>query len=105
MQTEEIMNTCWKCGRPIAEGKVECDCGCASRMSEEDTQKFARCLEQLAKRRRLDWSKVATIEDLICVISTLFGDATVDPDSAVARKLERFLEAPRVNTDEPDHEP
>jgi hypothetical protein len=86
------MNTCWKCGHPIAPGKVECDHGCASRMSEEDTQKFALCLERIAKRRRLDWNKVNTVEDLICVISTLFGDATVEPDSAVARKLERFLE-------------
>jgi hypothetical protein len=86
------MNTCWKCGQPLAVGKVECDYGCESRMSEEDTQKFACCLEQIAKRRRLDWSKVQTIDDLICVISTLFGDATVDPDSATAQKLERFLE-------------
>jgi hypothetical protein len=61
-------------------------------MSEEDTQKFALCLERLAKRRRLDWTKVQTLDDLICVFSTLFGDATVEPDSAVARKLERFLE-------------
>jgi uncharacterized membrane protein YvbJ len=90
-----MMNTCWKCGRPVAEGKVECDYGCASRMSEEDTKKFARCLEQIAKRRRLDWTKVQTVEDLICVVSTLFGDATVDPDSAVAQKLERFLEPPK----------
>jgi hypothetical protein len=61
-------------------------------MSEEDAKKFARCLEQIAKRRRLDWSKVQTVEDLICVISTLFGDATVDPNSVAAQKLERFLE-------------
>ena len=87
------MNTCWKCGRPLAEGKVECDYGCESRMSEEDTKKFARCLEQIAKRRRLDWTTVQTVEDLICVISTLFGDATVDPESAAAKKLERFLES------------
>lgn len=89
------MNTCWKCGRLLPEGKVECEYGCAGRMSEEDTKKFALCLQQIAKRRRLDWSKVQTIEDLICVIATLFGDATVDPDSAAARKLERFLEPPR----------
>jgi hypothetical protein len=64
-------------------------------MSEEDTRKFERCLQQLAKRRRLDWSKVQSLADVICVLSTLFGDATVDPDSAVARKLERFLETGR----------
>jgi predicted nucleic acid-binding Zn ribbon protein len=86
------MNTCWKCGQPLPEGKTECADGCASRMSEEDTRKFALCLQQLAKRRRLDWSKVRSFADLMCVLSTLFGDATVDPDSAVARKLERFLE-------------
>ena len=86
------MNTCWKCGRPLAEGKVECDYGCMSRMSEDDTQAFANCLERLAKRRRLDWTKVQSLADVICVLSTLFGEATVDPDSAAARKLERFLE-------------
>ena len=86
------MNTCWKCGQPLPEGKTECEDGCTSRMSEEDTQKFARCLEQLAKRRRLDWGKVQSLDDVIFVLSTLFGDATVDPNSAVARKLERFLE-------------
>jgi hypothetical protein len=63
-------------------------------MSEEDTQKFALCLQQLAKRRRLDWSKVQSLGDLLWVLSTLFGDATVEPDSAVARKLDRFLEPP-----------
>jgi len=66
-------------------------------MTEEDTQKFARCLEQFAKRRRLDWSKVQSVEDVICVLSTLFGDATVAPDSAEAKKLECFLE-PEKNT-------
>ena len=86
------MNTCWKCGRPLAEGIMECEHGCISRMTEADTQKFAACLERFAKRRRLDWSKVQSIDDVICVLSTLFGDATVDPDSAEAKKLERFLE-------------
>jgi hypothetical protein len=86
------MNTCWKCGQLLPEGKVECDSSCASRMSEEDTQKFALCLQEFSKRRRLDWSKVQSLDDIICVLSTLFGDATVDPNSAVARKLERFLE-------------
>lgn len=86
------MNTCWRCGRPLAEGKVECDHGCASRMSEDDTQAFAQCLERLKKRRRLDWTKVQSLADVICVFSTLFGEATVDSDSAAARKLERFLE-------------
>jgi hypothetical protein len=61
-------------------------------MSEEDAEKFAYYIHQLAKRRRLDWSKVRSLEDLLCVISALFGDATVEPDSAAARKLERFLE-------------
>lgn len=86
------MNTCWKCGRPLGEGKVECDYGCTSRMPEDDTQKFAQCLQKLAMRRRLDWSKVQTLDELLCVLSTLFGDATVEPDSPIAQKLERFLE-------------
>ena len=86
------MNTCWKCGRPLAEGKTECDYGCASRMSEEDTRKFALCLERLAKRRRVDWTKVQSLADIICVMSTLFGEASVDPNSSEAEKLERFLE-------------
>jgi hypothetical protein len=63
-------------------------------MSEEDTEKFALCLQQLAKRRRLDWSKVQSLADVVFVLSTLFGDATVDPESAVAKKLELFLEPP-----------
>lgn len=78
----------------MPEGKTECDRKCVSRMSEADTEKFARCLEKLAKRRRVDWSKVQTMEDVICILSSLFGEATVDPDSAMARKLERFLEPP-----------
>jgi hypothetical protein len=70
----------------------ECDYGCPSRMSEADTEKFAQCLQRLALRRRIDWSKVRTFDDLLCVFSTLFGDASVEPDSALAKKLERFLE-------------
>ena len=73
---------------------MECDSACTSRMSEEDTEKFALCLQQLAKRRHLDWSKVQSLADVVLVLSTLFGDATVDPESAVAKKLERFLEPP-----------
>ena len=86
------MNTCWKCGRPLAEGKTECDYGCASRMSEEDTRKFALCLERLAQRRRLDWTKVQSLADVICVLSALFSEASVDPNSSEAQTLERFLE-------------
>ena len=86
------MNTCWKCGRSLAEGTIECEHGCISRMTEEETLKFASFLERIAKRRRLDWSKVQSITEVICVLSTLFGEASVDPDSAEAKKLERFLE-------------
>ena len=64
-------------------------------MTEEDTQKFALCLERLARRRRLDWTKVQSVADVICVLSTLLGDASVDPESAAAKKLERFLEPTR----------
>lgn len=94
-QMEETVNTCWKCGLRLPDGKLECDLGCTSRMSEEDTEKFALCLQQLAKRRRLDWSRVQSLGDVLVVLSTLFGDATVDPDSAAARELERFLEPRR----------
>lgn len=86
------MNTCWKCGRLLAEGKVECDDACASRMSEEDTKAFALCLERLARRRRLDWTKIQSLDDLVCVLSTMFGEASFDPDSVSAQKLARFLE-------------
>ena len=86
------MNTCWKCGRPLAEGKIECEHGCVSRMTEEDARKFAHCLEQLAKRRRLDWTKVESLADVVFVLSALFGEATVDPESAAGKKLEPFLE-------------
>jgi len=71
------MNTCWKCGRPLATGTIECEYGCASRMTEEETEKFALLLVRLAKRRRLDWSKVRSIADVICVLSTLFGEASI----------------------------
>ena len=90
-EMEHTMNTCWKCGRPVAEGRTECEYGCVSRMSEDDTRKFALCLERLARRRRLDWTKVQSLADVICVLSTLFGEATVDPDSLVAQKMEKFL--------------
>lgn len=86
------MSTCWKCGRTSAVGATECEYGCVRPISEEDTEKFARFLERFAKRRRLDWSKVQSVSDVVCVLSTLFGEATVEPDSAEANKLERFLE-------------
>jgi len=73
-------------------GLSECEYGCVSELPEEDTEKFARFLERFAKRQRLDWSRVQSIQDVICVLSTLFGEAAVDPDSAEAKKLERFLE-------------
>lgn len=91
------MNICWKCGQPLPEGKTECDHDCVSRMSEEDTRRFALCLQQIARRRRLDWSKIQSFSDLLFVLSTLFGDATVEPDSSVGRKLERFLEPAAVD--------
>jgi hypothetical protein len=39
----------------------------------------------------LDWAKVRSLADVICVLSTLFGEATVDPDSIAAQKLEKYL--------------
>jgi hypothetical protein len=86
------MNTCWKCGRTLGTGTIECEHGCASRVTEEEAEKFALFLERLTKRRQLDWSKVQSTADIICVLSTLFGEATVDPNSHEARKLKRFLE-------------
>ena len=86
------MNICWKCGRLLAGGKTECDNGCESRMSEADTRKFAACLQRLVRRRRLDWDKVESLADVISVLSALFGEATVDPDSIAAQKLEKFLQ-------------
>jgi len=85
------MNTCWKCGRQLSESQTECEYGCANKISDEEQKIFAACLERIAKRRRLDWSKVRSTEDVIIVLSTLFGYATVDPESQAAKKLERFL--------------
>lgn len=89
---EGKMNACWKCGRPLTGGTIECEHGCASRMSEEDTRRIATCLERLAKRRRIDWTRVQSLADVIHVLATLFGEASVDPNSIDAEKLERFLE-------------
>jgi len=86
------MNTCWKCGRVLDAGTTECGHACEKSVSEEEAEQFALFLERFAKRRRLDWSKVQSVRDVICVLSTLFGDATVEPDSAEARKLESYLE-------------
>jgi hypothetical protein len=97
---EHTMNTCWKCGRLVAEGKTECEYDCVSRMSEDDTHKFAACLKRLARRRQLDWTKVQSLTDVISVLSTLFGEATVDPDSAAAQKLQKFLKSKKEEGNE-----
>ena len=86
------MNTCWNCGRPLADGVAECEYGCGERMTDEDARKFALFLQQLGRRRRLDWTKVQSLADVICVLSSLFSEAAVDPESPAAEKLERFLE-------------
>ena len=76
----------------------ECEDGCPTQISESERQKFTACLERLSKRRRLDWSNVKTTEDLILILSTLFGDATIAHQSDEERKLERFLEPKKENS-------
>lgn len=78
------MNTCWKC-------EYDCSHSGTPLVRPEDAARFQAALDRFAKRKRIDWSKVASTEDLILVLSTLFGEATVEPDSAEAKKLERFL--------------
>lgn len=88
------MSNCYKCGKELPEFQVECEDGCQKhvRPSPEEMRKFGEFLQhQLNKRRHIDWSKVESFEDLRLVISTIFCDATLDPDSAAARQLAKFL--------------
>jgi uncharacterized membrane protein YvbJ len=87
------MSSCYKCGRELPDTQVECEQGCdvagLTRQSDESIRQFID--RMFRNRRHIDWDKVTTLEDVILIISTIFCDATLDPHSAAAAKLEKFL--------------
>lgn len=88
------MSTCYKCGRELPSGQVECDpeCGAANQPTDEQVRRF---LEMMRRQRALiDWDKVVTPEDMMLVIKTIFSNATVLRGTEEAEKLKRFLKEP-----------
>lgn len=90
------MSNCYKCGRDLPETQVECEDGCRPyRPSGRSHESVMRDLqEKLNRRLKLDWSKVKTFEDMMLVVSTIFAEATIDPDCEAAQKLAAFLIKP-----------
>jgi hypothetical protein len=86
------VSSCYKCGKELPEGQVECEAGCHSDPSRQPTDTMAEYLEKIFRnRQRIDWAKVKTFEDMHLIMSTIFADAMLMAGSEEAIKLERFL--------------
>jgi len=91
------MSECYKCGRTLAEGQVECDPPCFGNPPEErmtDEQIAEAVAEWEKDTAPIDWDKIATIEDLKAVMRELLdGDDRIYKDSPAFEKLKRFLKS------------
>ena len=95
------MSSCYKCGRELPDGNVECEYGCnqGSRAIEQSfnqeqaslAQKQAMAAELLKNSRPIDWSKVKTVADVVLIMSVINSGTRFMNGSAPAIALERFL--------------
>ncbi len=91
------MNNCWKCGRELPEGQVECDPPCFGNPQEEDHDYEQAVKDYEAKTIPIDWDKVRTLEDMKLVIKTLVCEDRVFRGSEEFQILRRFLKESNCN--------
>jgi hypothetical protein len=87
------MSTCYKCGRELPDGQVECDPGCPTANQPTDEQ-ILRFMEMMRRQRaEIDWDKVTTFEEMMLVIKTIFSGASVLRGTEDYEKLKRFTKS------------
>lgn len=61
------MSTCYKCGRELPDGQVECDGVCSTVETPEELEAMDR--EFARDYMEVDWAQVKTVEDVVNVLS------------------------------------
>jgi hypothetical protein len=87
------MNECYKCGRELPDGQVECQPVCTRNgtdgLTDEDIADAIRNYE--ADTVQIDWDKVVTLEDLKLIMREVMYDDRIYKDSPAFETLKRFL--------------
>ncbi len=61
------MSTCWKCGKVLPDGQVECEPGECGVPEETNVQSIIDALR--AQGQPIDWGKVTCFADLVKIMS------------------------------------
>ena len=95
------MSECYKCGRQLTDGQVECDPPCFGNPEEHvqftDEQIIEAIRRQEAREVEIDWAKVRTFEDLKEIIQFVYDDIRVERGTPAFKALRRFLKESNVN--------
>ncbi len=89
------MSSCYRCGRDLPEGQVECEEGCKKASStsvknppvvsgDDTTFEFAY----------IDWTKVKTLDDLIKVLAVINAGSGICTDDEDYEKIKHLCEPP-----------
>jgi hypothetical protein len=88
--------TCWKCGKELPEGQIECEYGCDKFPTDDQIKEASRRVQEREDALvGIDWDKIESHDDLLLVLKILFGKATIFRDSAQAKTLAKFLREDR----------
>jgi hypothetical protein len=83
------MSSCWKCGRDVPEGQVECEYGCGDPVNDKVREGLMRLFRDSSVE--IDWNKVTCLADLIALLRVFYAEVRIVPGTAVYEQLKRFL--------------
>jgi len=88
------MSECWKCGKALPEGLVECEDGCepTAEFNPDDPEQMAEAEKDFRENwMQIDWSKVTTLADLIAILSKHGEPIFIEKESPEFEQLKKFL--------------
>ncbi len=92
------MSNCWRCGRELPDGQVECEEDCPgerenahralARLFQQDQRNFYR------RTVTIDWDKVTCFADLKEIFRVFYCEVRFMPGTPAYEQLKRFLNNP-----------
>ncbi len=86
------MSTCWKCGKVLPDGQVECEPGECGVPEETNVQSIIDALR--AQGQPIDWGKVTCFADLVKIMSVFYSEVRVMPHTPAWNQLRQFISEP-----------
>jgi hypothetical protein len=86
------MSNCWKCGRELPEGQVECESGECGVPEETSVERVIEALR--SQGQPIVWSKVTCFADLVKIMSVFYAEVRVMPHTPAWNQLRKFMPEP-----------